>query len=284
MSSAGHFLKQEIPLSRSLLSKSASELQKFTKVIQHMLAGHKQPFGLSESLAFRLLASVDWPNLDQHAFHQMFSPILNLRHLSLDSVLTKVHCGLLKLTENEVKSALQLWSDWRTKLVQSDSVDEPPGGEDDLIIMYAMAKWSSDDSSLKFGTYLHYGIPRAKLRGPPELYDSSTDTPDYFGEEPDEEFERPYSDLTLESLRICDVDDDDSGMHDSYGSPVESKTVYYRKRVAFSTKGKVSKMQGKSCKSKSEFLLNKSAVERRSLLSRSLGEASFMESDSGNFK
>jgi len=137
-----------------------------------MISGHKQRVSLAESLAFRLLASVDWPNLGRDEFKEIFDPILSLKHLSLDSFLTKTHCSLLKFREDEVKNALYLWSDWRTKLNSSKDFNDPLSGEDDLILMFAMAKWSSDDSNLKFGTFLHYGIPRAKLRAPPELTSS----------------------------------------------------------------------------------------------------------------
>lgn len=36
----------------------------------------------------------------------------------------------------------------------------------EILTLYMIAKWSKDDSCLKFTTFFHYGIPRARLRTP----------------------------------------------------------------------------------------------------------------------
>jgi len=79
--------------------------------------------------------------------------------------------------------------------------------------------------------------------------------------------------LTLESLRI----DDDSGLNESNPSPGESKTIYYRRRqTAMTKKAKVTKPLTKNFKI-SEFLVNKSAMERRSFLNKSLEDSNIFE-------
>lgn len=173
-------VKCDIPFNETLIIKAFTELNKFVNVIEKILVAKKSSIktnniSFAESLAFRILANVDWTCTDLNDLKKEFEPIFNAKHIDLDSLLIKNHCSYLKLKETEKKEALSLWIDWRLNINNEINIIEFSKFEtnkknslikqnDDLMLMHALAKWSDDDSTMKFGAYLHHGIPRAKIR------------------------------------------------------------------------------------------------------------------------
>lgn len=174
-----NLLDIHIPQDTTLINQSSKELFKFAEIIQCILNRRKTSrnnISFSESLAFRLLASIDWSETDLNEFKKNFTPLLTLKHLDLESQLIKSHSSHLKFKENEVKDALYLWSNWRRNFMNnSESTNEDQNTlvkkDDDLMTLYALSRWSENDSSMKFGTFLHYGIPRARLLPSQEIHD-----------------------------------------------------------------------------------------------------------------
>lgn len=170
----------EIPFNEVLINKAFSELSKFVNVIEKIIMPKSKMktknITFSERLAFRIVADVDWTCTDFIELKKEFETILNAKHIGFDNLLTKKHCRYLKLKKAEVKEALSLWTDWRLDINSSFNGSNKESIElrntkknallqqnEDLMLMHAFAKWSADDSKMKFGTFLHYGIPRAKI-------------------------------------------------------------------------------------------------------------------------
>lgn len=206
-----------------------------------------------------------------------------------------------------------MWSHLRVKLNNSladpsrqetdnydndDSVNQLVEEDDGLVVLYAMAKWAADESTMRFSTFLHYGIPRAKLRAISGLNSMSdfNDNPIHHTEDnlnlhvPEPQIDsfpiNSGNNLTIASSRISDESDldstftsfsekckhsvttsitndsGDSGIHDET-SPKASKTYYYRRKHVkkMDQPGKLNQIFTNTRK---EFLANGVALERRS--------------------
>ena len=198
----------EIPFNQNLLKETTKKLTMFNKTIQNMLSYNTSAqISLAETLAFRQLASVDWSKIDLYDFRKVFKPLVDSKHLiDLDNILIKNHGSYFKFNQEEVQLAISHWLDFRLKLnndliesfknlkenrsyfntdskenYSTDSIDSGFEGMNDGMnslnennfTLYVLAKWSGDDSSLKLKTFMHYGIPRAKIRYPTIIKNNS---------------------------------------------------------------------------------------------------------------
>lgn len=155
----------------------------------------------AENMAFRVLASIDWTKANFDELKKFIDPYLNCQHLNLNHLVLKEHGKFMNLKQHEVHEAIHEWSQWRLKLNKSiinnpalfelsftDLNDSKASGLfrrnknqnkkeleilslskldpriKEILSLYMIAKWSNDNSGLKFTLYFHYGIPRARLR------------------------------------------------------------------------------------------------------------------------
>lgn len=165
---------------------------------------------LAESIAYRFMASIDWTRYNIKESYAVIYPLLKTNSETLCSFLSQDYGILMHLKDSEVKKSIHEWSLWRTEankeiwMLIKRNILEPKSSDDDntlnnsadfqnlfqekvstagknlhdLVMMYVIAKWSSDKSRMRFGTFMHYGIPRARIRAVPTEYQSASEEKD----------------------------------------------------------------------------------------------------------
>jgi hypothetical protein len=126
----------------------------------------------AQSIAYRVLGSIDWTRADFSQIEQVFKAS-SKKTLSISREQGKY----IKLNEAEVKRGVYEWVLWRINFNNSliESPEQagrmsnlPPKSADDKIsesdYLYMIAKWANDESCLDLGSYIHYGLPRARIR------------------------------------------------------------------------------------------------------------------------
>jgi hypothetical protein len=126
----------------------------------------------AQSIAYRVLGSIDWTCADFGQIEQLFKT-----RAKDDVSISKEQGKFIKLSEVEVKQGVYEWILWRIKynnsLIDSSKhsydMKHLPFAFDDnktkqTVCLYMIAKWANDNSSLDFGSYMHYGLPRARIR------------------------------------------------------------------------------------------------------------------------
>lgn len=196
--------KFEVPQNENFLNEANIELNKFKGFLNRLLqmnqSASTNKISFAENLAFRLLGTIDWHKSNFDELKQFIQPFLNTQHLNLDHLIFKENGKFLHLKQSEAHEAIHTWAEYRTKmnstLVENPDVFDLTFSHEkkekkhfwhknkkiegplenlfalndiqnrlkEIMILYLIAKWSKDDSSLKFSTFFHYGIPRARLR------------------------------------------------------------------------------------------------------------------------
>lgn len=155
----------------------------------------------AENLAFRLLGTIDWHKANFDELKQFIEPFLNSQYLNLNHLIFKENGKFLHLKQTEAHEAIHTWTAYRTKmnglLIENPNMfsfnfseekrekkhffwhknkkiegpfesilhfDDIDDHLKEVMFLYLIAKWSKDDSTLKFSTFFHYGLPRARAR------------------------------------------------------------------------------------------------------------------------
>ncbi|RNA09024.1 hypothetical protein BpHYR1_023370 [Brachionus plicatilis] len=194
----------EIPQNENFLEEANVELNKFKEFLNRLLqmnqSASTNKISFAENLAFRLLGTIDWHKSNFDELKQFIQPFLNSHHLNLDHLIFKENGKFLHLKQCEAHEAIHTWTEYRTRmntiLIENPEIFSLTFSHEkkekkhfwhknkkiegpfenllgfnniqnrlkEIMILYLIAKWSKDDSSLKFSTFFHYGIPRARVR------------------------------------------------------------------------------------------------------------------------
>lgn len=198
------FSNFEVPQNENFLVEANVELNKFKGFLNRLLQMNQSAttnkISFAENLAFRLLGTIDWHKSNFDELKKFIQPFLNSQHLNLDHLIFKENGKFVHLKQCEAHEAIHTWAEYRTKM-NSILIENPDifnltfshekkekkhfwhknkkmeGAFENLLgfnnmqnrlkeimILYLIAKWSKDDSSLKFSVFFHYGIPRARIR------------------------------------------------------------------------------------------------------------------------